>query len=145
MMVKMTYTVVVADDDELDTHLTRRAIAQSLPNAEILAFENGLGALDHIRSVADGPEEGLPKLVLMDFRMPKMGCMDLIVSLNRPDVLNKIPFVLFSSSVGPTDVDRCLVAGIRAYVEKPTDPLQYGDAVAGICERYGFKSDAHQT
>jgi two-component system response regulator len=128
-----THTILVADDDQLDARLTKRAISSALPDAEIRTFEDGEQALNALNEAEEGDRLSL---VLMDFRMPKLGCLDVLRSLARHELVEKVPFVLFSSSVGPTDVQKCLAEGVREYVEKPTDPDQYDAAVTDICRRY---------
>jgi CheY-like chemotaxis protein len=127
--------VIVADDDELDMRLTRGAISRALPDAEVLTFEDGESALNELRRIA--ATEGLrpPTLVLFDYRMPKLGCYEVIKQIG-PEMWIDVPLVLFSSSVGPTEVERCMTMGVREYVEKPTDPDKYKDAVQDICGRY---------
>jgi CheY-like chemotaxis protein len=127
--------VIVADDDELDMRLTKGAISRALPDAEVLAFQDGESALSELRRVCDGPIAGRPTLVLFDYKMPKLGCID-VIERTGAEMWVDIPLVLFSSSVGPTEVERCLKMGVREYVEKPTDPDQYRRTVSDICGRY---------
>jgi two-component system, response regulator len=127
--------VVVADDDELDMQLTTRAISRTFPEAHIVKCSDGSEALEQLQQYR-GESEPRPTLVLMDFKMPKLGCLDVLRELDAPQMLEHVPFIVFSSSVGPSDVERCLQAGVREYVEKPTDPDKYREAVREIVERY---------
>jgi CheY-like chemotaxis protein len=125
--------VLVADDSELDLQLTRRALRKALPEWEIDAAEDGAAAERQLN--AGEP----PSLVLLDFRMPGMGAPEVLATTTesfRADV----PIVLFSSSVSPTDVARCVALGAREYIEKPTDPSAYADAVTDICRRWAAGS-----
>lgn len=121
--------VLVADDSELDLQLTRRALKKALPEWEIDAVEDGVSAERML--AAEAP----PELVLLDFRMPGKGAIDILSGVS-PEVVKTVPFVLFSSSVSPTDVARCEGLGVREYVEKPTDPTEYNKAIEGICRRW---------
>ncbi|HSI73140.1 MAG TPA: response regulator [Fimbriimonas sp.] len=126
--------VIVADDDELDMRLTKKAIAGALPEAEVLDFDNGESALTELQRIVSEDTER-PTLVLFDYKMPRLGCFEVVQRMG-PEAWHDIPLVLFSSSVGPTDVARCMTMGVREYVEKPTDPEQYKNAVKDICGRY---------
>ncbi len=126
--------VIVADDDELDMRLTRGAISKALPDAEILSFEDGESALAELQRISSEHDQP-PTLVLFDYKMPRLGCYEMM-QRTGPEMWTGIPLVLFSSSVGPTDVARCLMMGVREYVEKPTDPDTYKDTVHDICGRY---------
>lgn len=120
--------ILVADDSELDLHLTRRALKKALPDWEVLEVEDGEAAEKVL-------VEKEPALVLLDFKMPGMGAIDILEKLDA-ELPRRIAIVLFSSSVSPTDVARCEALGAREYVEKPTDPSEYAEAVAAICRRW---------
>jgi CheY-like chemotaxis protein len=128
-------TILLADDDELDVRLTQKAIQAAVPQACVVACHDGEEALAALRGLASGGERQ-PDLILMDFKMPKLGCLDVLRQLNDREFVSKVPVVIFSSSVGPTDVNRCISEGVRDYVEKPTDPDKYKAAVGEICRRY---------
>ncbi|MEZ0326857.1 MAG: response regulator [Fimbriimonas sp.] len=126
--------VIVADDDELDMRLTRGAITRALPDAEVLSFGDGEAALAELQRISTDHDRK-PNLVLFDYKMPKLGCYE-VIQRTGPEMWSDVPLVLFSSSVGPTDVARCLTMGVREYVEKPTDPDKYKATVGEICGRY---------
>jgi CheY-like chemotaxis protein len=121
--------VLVADDSELDLQLTRRALRKALPEWEIEAVEDGESAGRELSAGAP------PELIMLDFRMPGMGAPEILAKMPE-DIKTRVPIVLFSSSVSPSDVARCQALGVREYVEKPTDPAEYADAVTEICRKW---------
>jgi len=125
----MTRRVLIADDSELDLQLTCRALKKLLPEWQIDSAETGNLASEKI-----GTPEGI-ELVLLDFKMPGSGALE-ILAKTEPTLLGKVPFILFSSSVSPTDVSKCEAFGVREYVEKPTDPSVYAEALARICRKW---------
>ena len=136
-MTNRNLRIFVADDDDFDTSLTMRAIRRSLPDVEIVAFGDGAQALE---TLALCDENTWPDLVLLDFKMPHKGCLELMRELHRPNMIRDVPFVLLSSSVSPRDVEDAFREGIREYVEKPTDPDLYESAVEDICLKYAAKT-----
>lgn len=120
--------IVVADDSDLDRALTQRALKKFAPECEVYLFEDGEGAVEYLR---ENPDVGL---VLLDHRMPRMGALEVLAAL-KPEP-GGAAFVLFSSAVSPTNVQRCLELGAREYVEKPTDPTAYVDLVCEMASRY---------
>jgi CheY-like chemotaxis protein len=128
--------ILVVDDDELDAMLTVRALGSVSSESEILQVDDGEHALSELQRMADQPSAEWPVLALMDYRMPRLGCFDILRRFGRRDFLDQVPVVLFSSSVSPAEVDRCLEIGVRDYVEKPTDPDRYRHAVADIYRRH---------
>lgn len=121
--------VLVADDSDLDLLLTERAIRRALPDWEVETAFDGDEAL-HKFVLGE-----CPSLVLLDFRMPGKGAMEILEEIPKA-IRAKVPFVLFSSAVNPRDVEACLTRGLRTYVEKPTDPVAYSQTVTAICAEW---------
>ncbi|AIE84503.1 two-component system regulatory protein [Fimbriimonas ginsengisoli Gsoil 348] len=67
--------------------------------------------------------------------MPGMGAPEILAATSE-ELRAQVPIVLFSSSVSPSDIARCEALGVREYVEKPTDPSAYADAVTAICTKW---------
>jgi CheY-like chemotaxis protein len=121
--------VLIADDSDLDRELTARALRKAAPEFQTVLSEDGEEAL---RRFEAEPEV---VLVLLDHRMPKMGAEDFLAAIPA-DRKADVAIILFSSAVSPTNVDRCLQLGARAYVEKPTDPMEYSAAVKKVVREY---------
>ncbi len=121
--------VLVADDSELDRELTARALRKADPAPDAVLVEDGEQALQRL---AEDPDI---RLVLLDHRMPKMGAEDFLTAAPK-ELLDRVKVVLFSSAVSPSNVDRCLELGATEYVEKPTDPTEYGTAIRGALARH---------
>ncbi len=129
--------IFLADDDDLDSSLTSRAVRRALPDAEIKAVHDGVAALAELHALAEIGRQ--PDLILLDYKMPRKGCADILDELLTSGITARVPFVLFSSSVSPSDVTEAIAKGIREYVEKPTDPDHYDLAVRDVCCRYAQK------
>jgi DNA-binding NarL/FixJ family response regulator len=125
--------VVVGDDDELDAELTERAVRTAMPHARIDRCVDGVVCLDALREVLDDPEPRA-RLAFIDFKMPRMGCIELLEALEethpRP---HDMAIVLFSSGVSPKEVARAMEFGVLEYAIKPTDPRVYEALVCRLC------------
>lgn len=125
-------TIFIADDDEWDRRLTKRALLEVWEDATILEAVDGEDALVQLCAM---DEDHALTLIVMDFKMPKMGFLDLLRRLDRPALLRKTPIIVLSSSLPPADVDACLGAGVCAFVEKPTDCAIYHQVLVDACRR----------
>jgi CheY-like chemotaxis protein len=126
--------IFIADDDDLDASLTVRAIKRVFPDALIEVVHDGAAAIVGLgQAICEGR---IPDLAILDYKMPKCGCPEIMEGLADSHLVKDTPFVLFSSSVRPEDVSACLSIGVREFVEKPTDPERYGEVVADLCRRY---------
>ena len=132
-MLEKTITVVVADDDDLDSRLTERAVRETLPGAQVILIHDGLKCLETLQKIQAGTD---PAIVFMDFRMPKMSCMEILAQLDRQNLMDRTKIVLFSSGVSPTDVQRAIGAGVSDYIQKPTDPTDYAELVREACLQF---------
>lgn len=121
--------VLVADDSDLDIELTRRALKKVLPGWEVDVVENGALVA---KSLTEGEN---PRLVLLDYKMPGVGAPEILASMGA-EYWNSVPAIIFSSSVSPSEIDRCKSLGAQEYVEKPTDPTDYTRAIELVCQRW---------
>ena len=127
-------TVLVADDNEDDRAITIRFIRKAAPNAHIITCKDGEEALRCLLEYVDRDRDEMPHLALMDMKMPKLNGDEVAAQLQNEPNLSRIPLVLFSSSALADDVDRCIRAGVRSYVRKPTDFYEYETVVRRLCE-----------
>ena len=109
-------TVLVAEDNEMNALVTTETIRRYYPGARTLVVHTGREALDQL---ADD-EDGDIAVVLMDVQMPEM---DGMTATRRIRELNddraRVPVIALTASVLPSDLSRCLEAGMDACVSKP--------------------------
>lgn len=126
--------VLIADDNEDDREMTMRFVRQAVPGVELVTCADGEETLKCLQDYAHGSISDLPDLALLDMKMPKLNGDEVVERLREERTLTRIPVVLFSSSVLEADVERCLRAGVRSYVQKPTDYEEYKQIVRRLCE-----------
>ncbi|MFY8095838.1 MAG: ATP-binding protein [Niveispirillum sp.] len=108
--------ILVADDNAINRKVLAGALAEH--GHRVLFAEDGEMAVAMVRD-ADPPLD----LVLMDVHMPRMDGMTAtraIRALSGPAA--GVLIVAATASVGGNGVQRCLDAGMNAYVSKPIDP-----------------------
>ena len=105
--------ILLVEDDELDVELALRAFR-----------ENGLG--DRVAVARDGEQamqwldssHPVPRLVIADLRMPRMGGLDLLRQMRHDPRLAHIPVVVLSSSRYPHDLRESYRLGANSFVRK---------------------------
>jgi len=127
-------TVLVADDNEDDRAMTLRFLRRSAPGVQIVTCADGEETVQCLLDYASSPVELLPSLVLLDMKMPKLNGDEVMERLREERHLTRVPVVLFSSSALARDVERCLRAGVRSYVRKPTDYDEYASTIDKLCD-----------
>ena len=70
---------------------------------------------------ADRDAFPLPKLIVMDIKMPRMTGFEVLEWIKHDGKIRRIPVVIVSSSDRPQDIDRAYELGANAYMVKPMD------------------------
>ncbi len=115
-------TILVAEDVELNQHLTRH-ILEAFGAAVIIA-NNGSEALDYLNKQDFD-------CILMDVQMPEMDGVEATRQIRRLDDPAKsgIPIIALTANTQPNDLERYRDAGMDDYLPKPFDDRQLLEAI----------------
>lgn len=119
------FTVLLVEDDLNDIFLVKRAFKMAQIQNPLQVVTDGQEAIGYLRGdgkYADRQNYPLPKLIVMDIKMPRMTgfeVLEWVKSDHRP--LRLIPIVIVSSSDNPADINRAYELGANAYMVKPVD------------------------
>ncbi len=109
-------TVLVAEDNEMNALVTTETMRRYYPGAVVELVRTGREALRHMEQDVDGDTA----LVLMDVQMPEMDGMTATRRIRALDGdAARVPVIALTASVLPSDLSRCLDAGMDACVSKP--------------------------
>ncbi len=124
--------VLVADDDENDVFLLRRAFQKAgLPHT-LIHVRDGQEAINYL----SGKNHAKLKLFLLDLKMPLVDGFDVLLWLRaRPEPIC-LPVVVLSSSSLPDDKNRAKELGANDYLAKPTGPDDLMTLVKGLDDRW---------
>jgi len=114
-------TILVVDDDENDSRMTREALTPLAAGLQVCAVYDGVEALDYLyrRGAFQTREPGNPEVILLDLNMPRVDGWQALRQIKSDPVLKAIPVVVFTSSARDHDVMRCYELGANAVVVKP--------------------------
>ena len=115
--------VLLAEDNPVNQLVAREMLR--IAGIECVAVNDGLEALDAIRS-----GDGGWRLVLMDCQMPRMDGFEAVREIRGleaagsagPGCPDRLPIVALTAHAIKGDEERCLAAGMDAYVSKPIEP-----------------------
>ena len=102
--------VLMAEDNEANIE----AVGGYLEDIgyQVTVARNGREALERVT-------EARPDVVLMDIQMPEMDGLHAVRRLRQIPGLETIPIIALTALAMPGDEDRCLAAGVNAYLTKP--------------------------
>ena len=124
-------TILLAEDSPADAEMAIDALRDANLANPIMHVEDGVEALDYLlqRGAHAGREDGLPAVLLLDIKMPRMDGLEVLKHIRSHDKLKKLPVVILSSSREESDLARSWDLGVNAYVVKPVDVDQFFRAV----------------
>jgi CheY-like chemotaxis protein len=114
--------ILLAEDDEDDIFMMRRALRQAGIANPLQIVRNGQEAIWYLKGegmYADRKTYPWPCLMLLDLRMPLMDGFDVLAWLQRRRRPKDLLVVILSSSQHETDVLRVSELGADAYYAKP--------------------------
>ena len=125
--------ILLAEDNVHDIELTLSALEEHNLANEVIVVRDGAEALDYLyhRGKFAGHANGLPVVVLLDLKMPKVDGLQVLKQMRDDPLLRHIPVVMITSSREEQDLLRSYQLGVNAYVVKPVDFQQF---VASIKE-----------
>jgi len=114
--------VLLAEDDENDIFLMRRAFLDAGVQIVVIDVPNGEEAIKYLSGrgpYTDRSSYPLPALLLLDLKMPLLNGFELLSWLQRQVNLRTLPAVVLSSSGLDFDIQRAFQLGARDYLVKP--------------------------
>jgi CheY-like chemotaxis protein len=126
--------ILLAEDNERDVELTLAALDEHNLANEVVSARDGAEALDYLynRGKFAGHANGLPVVVLLDLKMPKVDGLEVLRQMRSDDSLKRIPVVMVTSSREEQDLVRSYQLGVNAYVVKPVDFQKFVESVKQI-------------
>ena len=124
-------SILLAEDSPADAEMAIDALREAHLVNPIVHVEDGIDALDylHARGKYAGRPEGLPAVLLLDIKMPRLDGLEVLRELRNDEQLKRLPVVVLTSSREETDLARSWDLGVNAYVVKPVDSEQFFHAV----------------
>jgi len=118
------FTIMLAEDDDNDVFFVRRALKTAKIHNPVIVVKDGAQAIDYLRGdgpYADRQQYPMPKLALLDIKMPKQTGLEVLnwLRTNENEGLKRLPVIIMSSSNQQQDIDRAYELGVKAYLVKP--------------------------
>lgn len=120
--------ILLIEDNPDDAELTIRALKKNNLANNLLHLDDGREALDFLFNEMNR----MPKLILLDLKMPKVDGIEVLHQLKMDDRLKVIPVVVLTSSKEERDIVESYKLGVNAYIVKPVDFEQFVKAVTQV-------------
>jgi len=142
--------ILLVEDQPHDAELALRALRELDAGRTVQRMRDGASVLDFFfgpvpsgssgcsspidtsaRDLALAPDE-LPRLVLLDLKLPKVSGVEVLKALKSDARTRDIPIVVLTSSREACDVEDCYASGANSYVVKPVDFVHFRETVQRI-------------
>lgn len=126
--------ILLAEDNERDVELTLAALDEHNLANEVVVARDGAEALDYLygRGKFAGHANGLPVVVLLDLKMPKVDGLEVLRAMRSDPEIKHVPVVMVTSSREEQDLVHSYELGVNAYVVKPVDFQKFVESVKQI-------------
>jgi two-component system response regulator len=119
--------ILLVEDNPDDVELTLRAFRKNNIANEILVARDGAEALDQLHG--QGAANGLPAVVLLDLKLPKVDGLAVLRRIREDERTALLPVVILTSSREERDLVSGYSLGANSYVRKPVDFGEFVEAV----------------
>jgi len=119
-----TATILVADDDENDFLILRRAFIRAGLSHLLIHVSDGEAAINYLSReapYADARQYPRPGLLLLDLKMPKVNGFDVLEWLKGRKDLDSLRVIVLSASQIEADKKAAALLGAHEYQTKPHD------------------------
>jgi len=125
--------ILLVEDNKSDAEMAIRALTKNKVSDKIVHLNDGAEALEFIFCTGKYAERDirqLPKLILLDLKMPKVNGIEVLERLKSDPRTMRVPVVILTSSKENPDLEKCYAKGANSYIVKPVEFVAYVKAVA---------------
>jgi len=133
-------TILLAEDSPADAEMAIDALKEARLANPIVHVEDGVEAMDYLlrRGAFANRDEGLPAVLLLDIKMPRMDGLEVLKEIRTDRALSSTPVVMLTSSREEQDLIRSYELGVNAFVVKPVDFKEFLEAIQGLGMFWGI-------
>jgi two-component system, response regulator len=126
--------ILLVEDNANDAEMTLRALKRNNLANKVHWVKDGEQALDYVfgRGTYAGRDPALPRLVMLDLKMPKVDGIEVLRALKANAATRAIPVVIMTSSNEEKDVVASYDLGVNSYIVKPVQFEAFLETVAKI-------------
>jgi len=88
---------------------------------------DGVEAVDYL--FGEDSTEVPPRLILLDFKMPRMNGLELLERIRAEERTKRVPVIMLTASDEEPDMARSYDLGANSYIVKPVDFRQFSEVV----------------
>lgn len=132
-MVIQPSRILLVEDDPNDIELVQLALGGYHFANQVDIVNDGEQALDYLLGAKNElPNQGLPRLVILDLKLPKINGIKVLQALRAHPRTQKLIVVVMTSSQEDSDLNACYDLGVNSYIVKPLDFQQFTEVAQQV-------------
>lgn len=124
--------ILMVEDDEVDIMNVRRAFKKNNVTNPLHVTNNGIEALEYLKELDEKAPLKMPKIILLDLNMPKMGGIEFLRELRKIEHLKTISVFVMTTSNEDNDKVEAYNLNVAGYILKPLSMDQFMDVVSTL-------------
>lgn len=122
--------ILLVEDDEVDIMNVQRAFKKNNISNPLYIARNGVEALEALQGKNPSMIIPLPRVVLLDINMPRMGGIEFLTELRKHPELKSISVFVMTTSNEESDKIAAYDLNVAGYILKPLSFEGFTSAVA---------------
>ncbi len=123
--------ILLVEDDEIDIMNVKRAFKKNNVQNPLIIAEDGLKALEMLKTLKAN-DQPVPKIILLDLNMPRMGGIEFLTELRNDEGLKDISVFVMTTSSEETDIVDAYRLNVAGYIVKPLSIETFINAVSTL-------------
>ena len=134
-VIQKQIEILLVEDNPADAELTLHAFQRQHLANQIHLVRDGAEALDFL--LGTGSYAGrnclnVPKLILLDLKLPKINGIEVLKRIREDPRLRMIPVVVLTCSREEKDLQEAYRLGVNSYIVKPVEFDKFTEVVANL-------------
>jgi CheY-like chemotaxis protein len=122
--------ILLVEDDEVDVMNVKRAFQKNNLTNPLYHAGNGIEALAMLRGAEGHAPIPIPRIILLDLNMPRMGGIEFLHELRNDDILKNISVFVMTTSNEDKDKVDAYNLNVAGYILKPLSMENFVSAVS---------------
>jgi len=135
VLMKESFVVLMAEDNEHDILATKRAWKQHGIINPLYIVRDGEECLDYLYQRGKYSEPGAaprPGILLLDIKMPKMDGLTVLKHIREDESLRNLPVIILTASKSEEERLESYALGVNAHIVKPVGFENFSEAIFTI-------------
>jgi len=128
------FEVLLVENCEVDVQAFKEAVVASSLPLHVTVAEDGLEALMRLNGLGRYSGSERPKLILMDWNLPKLTGSEVLSEIRRNLFLRSIPVIILAGSPSKEDQQDAQRLEANLFLTKPVDSAGY----RGLIQKFGL-------